>query len=67
MTDTTNNPTRFQLDVDLSAMSGDPAEELARVLRYWAGAMKSIDLGQPVEQAIYDSEYKEVGNWRLTE
>lgn len=63
---TPSAPTQFRLDVDLSAVAGDPREELSRVLRYWAGNMKHYDFEQPATEAVYDSEYREVGNWALT-
>jgi len=66
MGNTENAPIRFRLDVDLSAVAGDPTEELSRVLRYWAGNMKHYDLDQPVTETVYDSEYREVGSWSLT-
>jgi hypothetical protein len=42
-----------------------PGEELSRVLRHWAGNMKHYDLGQPATETVYDSQYREVGHWRL--
>lgn len=59
-------PTRFHLEVDLSAVAGDPAEELARVLRYWGGNMKHYDFGRPASETVYDSAYSDVGRWSLT-
>lgn len=66
MGNTEKAPTRFRLDVDLTAIAGDPTDELSRVLRYWAGNMKHYDLAQPSSEAVYDSEYREIGNWTLT-
>jgi hypothetical protein len=37
---------KFILEVDLSA-SAAPQGELARILRYWGGAMKHIDSLKP--------------------
>ena len=59
---------RFVLEVDLDAgalAGGKRAEELGRILRYWAGATKQLDLTAPQQQAIYDSTYAEVGAWRI--
>lgn len=67
MGDTAKKPTQFDLHVDLSSIHGDPADELGRALRYWAGAMKQMDLDLPTEQAIYDSQYQEIGSLRLSE
>ena len=55
----------FELTVDLDRLTNDPAAELGRILRYWAGAAKQLDLTTPQEQAIYDSAYTEVGAWRI--
>ena len=59
-------PTRFHLEVDLDAVAGDPREELARVLRYWAGNVKHYEFDRAVSEAVYDSEYREVGRWGLS-
>jgi hypothetical protein len=55
----------FELTVDLDRLTGDPAQELGRILRYWAGSAKQLDLATPQQQAIYDSTYAEVGAWRI--
>jgi hypothetical protein len=55
----------FELVVDLDRLTGDAAAELGRILRYWAGATKNLDLTTAQEQAIYDSAYSEVGAWRI--
>jgi hypothetical protein len=36
-----------------------------RILRYWGGAMKQLDVTQPMEHELSDSEYKIVGTLRL--
>lgn len=64
-----NEPTNaktFHLEVDLEAVAGDPADELARVLRYWAGNLKHYSFEQPHREAVMDSEYREVGHWSLS-
>ena len=53
------------LDIDLDALTGDHAFELGRILRYWGGAMKQLDVTQPMEHELSDSEYKIVGVLRL--
>jgi hypothetical protein len=59
---------RFVMEVDLSAMAdGREQDELSRILRYWAGAVKQLDLRPGLSQAIYDSEYTEVGSWAIEE
>lgn len=56
----------FCLDVDVTALSGDIADELGRILRYWAGNLKHYQLDQPVSEAVYDSQYQQVGSWSVT-
>jgi hypothetical protein len=59
---------RFVLEVDLGALPADTrAAELGRILRYWGGAMKEVPLDPGSSQALYDSDYTEVGAWRVTE
>jgi hypothetical protein len=61
---------RFVLEVDLEAgvLAGDArAAELGRILRYWGGAMKQVELAPGSTQALYDSGYTEVGAWRVVE
>ena len=59
---------RFMMEVDLSEMpDGKEADELARILRYWAGGVKQVTLAPGEEQTIYDSDYTAVGAWRLEE
>ena len=53
------------LDIDMDALTGDPATEVGRILRYWGGAMKQLDLTQPMEHELSDSEYKIVGVLKL--
>ncbi len=53
------------LDIDLDTLTGDHAFELGRILRYWGGAMKQLDVTQPMEHELSDSEYKIVGTLRL--
>jgi hypothetical protein len=58
---------RFVLTVDLDRIAGTPADELSRILRYWGGAAKKLDVSQPQKQAIYDSAYAEVGFWQISQ
>lgn len=59
-------PTQFVLEIDLSAVAGDPNQELSRALRYWAGNLKHYDFTEPVSEAVYDSEYAKIGQWSLS-
>lgn len=60
----------FTLRVELDRLGAPDsrAAELGRILRYWAGASKDLDLGQPSEQPqpVLDSHYQPVGDWRIT-
>jgi hypothetical protein len=58
---------KFILEVDMTRLAGDPGTELGRILRYWGGAMKDIELTDGATQALYDSEYHPVGRWIITE
>jgi hypothetical protein len=62
---------RFVLEVDLAAgalADGDHAtiaDELGRVLRYWAGNVRHYPLTPGDTETIYDSGYAPVGSWRV--
>ncbi len=60
---------KFVLEVDISAMTGpgQASAELGRILRYWAGALKQLDPAPGLSQAVYDSGYREVGHWTITD
>lgn len=57
----------FTLTVNLDKLSGDSAHELSRVLRYWAGAFKDADLKPNSSMNVYDTRYKKVGRWSITD
>ncbi|MFD3496804.1 hypothetical protein ACFWWT_09820 [Streptomyces sp. NPDC058676] len=58
---------KFLLEVtmDDEALAKDPAGELGRILRYWAGNLRHYPLRPGDESVIYDSDYREVGGWRI--
>jgi hypothetical protein len=59
---------RFVLEVDLDAgaLAGENrAAELGRILRYWGGAMKQVELAPGARQDLSDSDYAVVGTWRI--
>jgi hypothetical protein len=61
---------RFVLEVDLDAgaLAGDRrGDELGRILRYWGGSMKQLPLAVGDRQALMDSDYSAVGEWRVEE
>lgn len=55
----------FQLTIDLDRLTGDANQELARILRYWAGAVKTTSLEAGAKTNIYDSSYHKVGKWLI--
>jgi hypothetical protein len=56
---------RLLLEVDLGVLTGDANDEVARILRYWAGAMKQVELEPGFEQTLMDSAYAPVGTLRV--
>lgn len=56
---------RFVMDIDLDAITDKPAEEVARILRYWAGALPQMQLAAGVELELMDSSYSPVGHLRV--
>jgi hypothetical protein len=48
---------RFFMDIDVDALTDKPEEEIARILRYWAGAMPRTGLAAGTDQARMDSAY----------
>jgi hypothetical protein len=59
---------RFVLEVDLEAgalAGADRAAELGRILRYWGGYMKQMELVPGARQDLSDSDYVVVGSWRI--
>ncbi|HEY3258677.1 MAG TPA: hypothetical protein VGJ95_00165 [Pseudonocardiaceae bacterium] len=60
---------KFVLEMDLSGMApdGEAGKELGRILRYWAGALQKMELKPGQGSVLYDSAYREVGRWTLTD
>lgn len=58
---------KFVLEVDINALApdADVIRELGRVLRYWAGNLHHYSLVPGDNSAIYDSNYSQVGQWRI--
>ena len=59
---------RFVLEVSLEAgaLAGeDRGAELGRILRYWGGAIKDVELAPGARQDLMDSTYMRVGEWRV--
>ena len=57
----------FTLTIDLDKLSGDTGHEVARILRYWAGAIKAADLKPGTAMNVYDPHYHRVGRWHVDE
>jgi hypothetical protein len=57
---------RFVLEVDMAGFGDQTGAELGRILRYWGGALPKMELTDGTAQAIYDSQYREVGRWTVT-
>ncbi|MGW7407076.1 hypothetical protein ACWGI9_25725 [Streptomyces sp. NPDC054833] len=55
----------LEVDVDAGRVTEDPARELGRILRYWAGNLHHYPLRPGDGSPVYDSEYQEVGRWRI--
>ncbi|MGH3384261.1 MAG: hypothetical protein ACRDO1_06765 [Nocardioidaceae bacterium] len=58
---------RFVIEIDMDAVKDKPQEEIARILRYWAGALPQLELAVGTEQALMDSTYSQVGHLRVTD
>ena len=60
---------KFTLEVDLGdeGFDGNPADELGRILRYWAGNLKHYTLVTGDRETVYDSNYAEVGSWSISD
>lgn len=58
---------RFLLEVSMDdeAWAKDPVGELGRILRYWGGNLRHYPMKAGDGSKIYDSEYREVGRWRI--
>ena len=58
----------LEVDLEAGALAGDGrAGELGRILRYRGGAMRDVPLEPGATQALMDSDYTEVGSWRVVE
>ncbi|MER5600781.1 hypothetical protein [Streptomyces sp. NPDC002265] len=55
----------LEVTVDEGKLAQDPAGELGRILRYWGGNLHHYALEPGDGSAVYDSEYREVGAWRV--
>ena len=60
-------PMWLVIDLDLDLLPNDPAEEVRRILGFWTAWLPKMDLTQPTEQELHDSNYQVVGMLRLIE
>ncbi len=57
---------RLVIDLDLGLLPNDPGAELRRTLGFWTAWLPKMDLTQPTEQELHDSNHQAVGMLRLT-
>jgi hypothetical protein len=56
----------LELDLDEGALAGEErGAEIGRILRYWGGYMKQMELVPGARQECSDSDYTVVGEWRV--
>jgi len=55
------------IDLDLDLLPNDPANAVRRILGFWTAWLPKMDLTQPTEQELHDSNYQAVGMLRLIE
>ena len=60
-------PMRLVIDLDLGLLPKDPGAELRRTLGFWTAWLPKMDLTQPTEQELHDSNHQAVGTLRLIE
>jgi hypothetical protein len=58
---------RLVIDLDLDLLPNDPAGEVRRILGFWTAWLPKMDLKQPTEQELRDSNHQVVGVLRLLE
>jgi hypothetical protein len=56
---------KLTIEIDLGQLPDPKGQELGRILRYWGGAAKELDLSGQLEQTLRDSAYQPVGVLRI--
>ncbi|WP_035745649.1 hypothetical protein [Haematomicrobium sanguinis] len=56
---------KLVLEIDLDKLPAPPADEAGRILRYWAGAINQVDLGEQMTHELMDSAYQPVGTIKI--
>lgn len=57
---------KVTIDIVIDRLPDDNGEELVASSRFWAGAMKQLDLTEPVTHELMDSGYQPVGALTIT-
>ena len=52
---------RLVIDLDLERLPNDRAKEVRRILGFWTAWLPKMDLTQPTEQELHDSNHRSVG------
>ena len=65
--ETNRKAMRLVIELDLDLLPNDPAKEVRRILGFWAAWLPKMDLTQPTEQELHDSNYLVAGTLRLLE
>ncbi|MEU6487886.1 hypothetical protein [Streptomyces sp. NPDC046887] len=55
----------LEVTIDKGKTAEDTVGELGRILRYWGGNLGHYELKPGDGSAVYDSDYQEVGQWRI--
>jgi hypothetical protein len=58
---------RLIVKLDLDLLPDDRGKEVRRILGFWAAWLPKMDLTQPAEHELQDSNYQAVGTLRLIE
>ena len=56
---------RLVIDLHLGLLPNDPGAELRRTLGFWTAWLPKMDLTQPVEHELHDSDHRVIGKLRL--
>ncbi len=60
-------PMRLVIDLDLGLLPNNPGAELRRTLGFWTAWLPKMDLTQPAEHELHDSNYQVIGTLRLVD
>jgi hypothetical protein len=57
---------KLTIEIDLDQLPDPKPAELGRILRYWGGSAKQLDLSAPLEYPLIDSNYQPVGALKIS-